>query len=239
MLRDVHGEVATVKEMVWRQDSKIEAIGKLVEEKEARDVKRHKETTATIAGFLRQGADFFEKTNILQEPQDQGQLVPTQQSVVVGDGEANPLGACTERARQGEDSHGEDEVDELVRVSGSQVSFRRKNGKALNLLDMYKEYYGLGGYYGVPILGGYYGLDKKHKNKWRLGYSAADNVFYSRLKALMGAMAQFAGVEEGHFSDSVVAVAQDWQQLLRAGGLAGAVQKLKADGLIGKKGARA
>ena len=225
--------------MVWRQDSKIEAIGKLVEEKEARDVKRHKETTATIAGFLRQGADFFEKTNILQGPQDQGQLVPTQQSVVVGGSEALSPSACTGRERQGQDVHQEDEVDELVRVSGCHVSFRRKNGKALNLLDMFKEYYGLGGYYGVPIIGGYYGLEKKHKNRWRLSYSAADNVFFSRLKALMGAMAQFAGVEEGQVSDSVVAVAQDWQQLLRAGGLAGAVQKLKADGLIGKKGAHA
>jgi hypothetical protein len=174
MQRELHGDVSG---MVRQQDSKFLAIAKYMEEKEAREVERHKETTATIAGFFRQGADYIEgRADGESVPQAQGcKEQKTQQSALsptaqaLGDSDA--------------DVHEEDEVDELVRVSGSQFSFRRKNSKALNLLDMYKEFYGLEEYTGIPIQDGYYGLENKHKNRWRSNYSPADSVFFQGSRA--------------------------------------------------------
>jgi hypothetical protein len=92
---------------------------------------------------------------------------------------------------------------------------------------------------GVPIDGGFYGLEVKFKNNWRKGvYSNGDNTFFSRLKALMAAMAASAGVQEGELSDAVSVKAAEWQRYLRDGGLGGCVTRLQEAGLVVKKGNR-
>jgi hypothetical protein len=106
-------------------------------------------------------------------------------------------------------------------------------------MDIYFEYYGLGGFEGVPIMGGINGLEKKYKNAWRGLYISADNVFFSRLKSMVASLAGHAGEEEGVLSESLRLKAAEWQPLLSKGGLAGCHQKLQELGLILKKGSRA
>ena len=137
-----------------------------------------------------------------------------------------------------DDVHEEDSGDELARVAGSHLSFRRKALKKVNLLAIYKEFYGLDEFDGVPIKGGFYGLEKKYKNSWRVAYQVADNTFFSRVKKLVSSLAGQAGVDEGELTGELVELSKVWQPFLASGGLAGAVTALQRQGLVEKKGCR-
>ena len=220
----------------WKkQGDNIQTLQKTLEENEGRAVKRHQAMAQTIAGCLQHSAAYIqqagseeqeEEVHVLHEGRREDEGI--QQSAGAGcqvDGE--------------EDVHKEDEVDELTRVMSHQPSFRHKNTKASDLIDIYSEYYGLGGFEGVPIMGGINGLEKKYKNAWRGLYISADNVFFSRLKSMVASLAGHAGEEEGVLSESLRLKAAEWQPLLSKGGLAGCHKTLQELGLILKKGSRA
>jgi hypothetical protein len=232
MLREIHGDKEETATEWKKQGDKIETLQQTLLEQEGRAVKRHRETAQTIAGFLQHSAEYIQQA-VSEEPEESEGAVHqfhhhegTQQS---------PGASCDDDS----DLHEEDEVEELTRVMGYQPSFRRKNLKAIDLMDIYNEYYGLGEFEGVPITGGVYGLEIKYKNGWRGVYSAADNIFFSRLKSMMASLAVHGGgEEEGVESEQLRDKAAEWQPLLRLGGLAGCHKKLQGLGLISKKGSR-
>jgi hypothetical protein len=229
LLQEMHGDN---KETTKFSDDKVaatlEGIQDALKEQEDRAHKRHKETSSTIVGLLRQGADYIQKNEEeSNEHTQQQQQSPQQPAESEVEGELE------------NDEHEEDEADVLSRVFGRHVSFRQKNLKAMDLMDVYREFYGLGKFKGVPIEGGFNGLEMTYKNEWRGGYNSSDKIFFSRLKSMMAAMAKAAGVDEGAETSGLHAVASVWQGYLRSGGLAGCHKTLQGLGLISKKGSRA
>mmetsp|Transcript_3951 Transcript_3951/g.5209 ORF Transcript_3951/g.5209 Transcript_3951/m.5209 type:complete len:208 (+) Transcript_3951:230-853(+) len=193
--------------------------------------KCHKEISNTIVGLLRQGADYIQKSageeaesNVHTQQQQQSPQQPAASGV---DNELE------------KDEHEEDEVDTLSCVFGCHVSFRQKKLKAMDLMNIYREFYGLGNFTGVPIDGGFHGLEMTYKNEWWGGYNFGDNIFFSLLKSMMAAMAKAAGVHEGAETSGLHEVAWVWQGYLRSGSLAGCHKTLQQSGLISKKGSRA
>ena len=213
---------------------KIEDFFQRVEDKQD---ERHRQTAAAIAGILQQGADVIRGTMAIRAPEEDQQFARS----VGGAAESVHLSQQSETQQQqlAEPEEEESEVEVMRRVLGRHVSFRNKNTKRMQLLTIYKEYYGLDEFAGVPIDGGFYGLEVKFKNNWRKGcYSNGDNTFFSRLKALMAALVASAGVQEGDLTDAVSAKAAEWQRYLREGGLGGCVTRLQEAGLVAKKGNR-
>lgn len=128
---------------------------------------------------------------------------------------------------------------ELARVQGAQFSFRSSNTKRLNIIRMYKEYYGLAEFSGRPIGGGFAELEKKYKNKWRKdSYSKSDGVFFSRVKQLVVGLAVSSGTEEGVINDNLMGEAQEWQLVINERGISGCLSQLMRDGVLSKKGSR-
>jgi Centromere DNA-binding protein complex CBF3 subunit, domain 2 len=214
---------------------KIEDFFQRVEEKHE---ERHRQTASAIAGILQHGADAIRGTMAIRAPVEEQQFALSFGGAAESAQPKQQFEHHQQQKRQ-QAEPGESDVDVMRRVLGLQVSFRNKNTKRCELLKIYKEYYGLDEFAGVPIDGGFYGLEVKFKNNWRKGvYSNGDNTFFSRLKALMVAMAASAGVQEGELTDEVVVKAAQWQRFLRDGGLGGCVTRLQEAGLVAKKGNR-
>jgi hypothetical protein len=220
----------------WKkQGDNIQTIQKTLDENEGRAVKRHREMAQTIAGCLQHSAAYIQKA-VSEEHEEEGHVLHEERR---DDGMQQSAGAGIKVDGEEDDVHEEDDVEELTRVMGHQPSFRHTNTKAIDLMDIYMEYYGLSGFEGVPITGGINGLENKHKNAWRSVYCSADNIFFSRMKTMVASLAAHAGEEEGVLSGSLRSKAAEWQPLLSKGGLAGCHKKLQGLGLILKKGSRA
>lgn len=211
---------------------------------EANSEERQRQTAEAIAGILQLGANVIRGTMAVRAPEEKEQQFAQS---VGGAGESAQTLQQSEHQQQQIKQLAEPEgqpavesdVEVMRRVLGRHVSFRNKNTKRMQLSTIYKEYYGLGEFAGVPIDGGFYGLEVRFKNNWRKGcYSNGDNTFFSRLKALMAAMAASAGVQEGELTDAVSIKAAEWQRYLREGGLGGCVTRLQEAGLVAKKGNR-
>jgi hypothetical protein len=230
MMAEMHGDVVAHDQKLGNIEEQLREQVEQAARAEESAAKRHRDTATTMAGVLQTGASFIYKSI-------EGQDVMLEPAVAAA-AEAEWNQARQQVQVEEAATTAENKEDVLVRVMGHQVSFRRKNIKKVLLSSIYKEYYGLEQFAGLPIDGGLHGLESSYKSVWRGGYSASDNVYFSRMKSLVVAMAAKAGVEEGGWNDSVEAVGKEWQRFLTHGGLAGAVKKLQVDGLVVKKGSR-
>ena len=138
-----------------------------------------------------------------------------------------------------QDDNNNEEEDEFILVSNKILSCRFiGNNRMLSLSDIYKEFFGLDIYEGVPITGGFFGLEQKYKSKWRTGYSAADKNFFSRVHALLRGVAAKAGVDVGMWNNAVENQCTAWDELVKSKGVAGTLRFLQSNGEICKKGKR-
>ena len=64
--------------------------------------------------------------------------------------------------------------------------YKLKNRRPECIRDCYLEFNGLGDEYkDVPVAGGLLGADERYRSKWRSHWEAADQMFYSRMKAIV------------------------------------------------------
>ena len=199
--------------------------------------------TRFIKACLKRAADFEDSEE--EEEEGVGGRALKRPAVTTAAAETRTTEEHQEQPEQELEKKQQEEQDNstLKKVSGSKPSFRSKSFKtAITIKEMYEEYYGLGSFKGVPIVGGFYELEKKFKTKWRTKehYIAKETALFIRWKKSMEGLTEASKVREGDESWGRVSAshAAIWAEHLRQGGLAGLVEKLQELGYIKKSGSR-
>ena len=109
--------------------------------------------------------------------------------------------------------------------------------KAMQLSDIYNEYFGLEKFENKPISGGFHAVEQKYKPKdWResgkFGWKASDQGFFSRVKRVCEALHEAPRDDGGCWSS-------EYDDALKSKGLLGVVNKMQDTGLLAVGAARA
>ena len=128
---------------------------------------------------------------------------------------------------------------EMADLSNKILSFRFIGNTALlSLSDVYSEFFGIGEWTNQPVLGGFYGLEQRYKSKWRSGYSAPEQNFFSRTQSLLKGLCDKVNCSYGEWNDDIKSQCEEWDPLIKKKGIAGTLRFLQGTGDIGKKGQR-